>query len=116
MSDRPPAARARGTVSIAMPANIYFGFGVASHNTNQITTAAFRDFGVVTGATSNATSALPTAIRRYDPTSNKWSDITKPPQSGDLLAVTSSGTSNGAVLWLKSFVGGKTALYRYVVR
>jgi hypothetical protein len=55
-----------------------------------------------------------TAIRRYDPTAGKWSEITKLPQSGDLLAVTDTGTGKGAVLWLRSFVGGKTALYRYV--
>lgn len=42
-----------GTVSISLPAGIYVGFAVSSHNTNQLTTAAFRDFGVVTAAGTN---------------------------------------------------------------
>ncbi len=47
-----------GTASLALPAGIYLGFAVSSHNTNQLTTAAFRDFGVVTGAGSNPPLAL----------------------------------------------------------
>jgi hypothetical protein len=46
-----------GTAAIAMPSTIYFGFAVSSHNTNQLATAAFRDFGDVTGA--GASAALP---------------------------------------------------------
>jgi hypothetical protein len=68
----------------------------------------------LTGARGGNNPALPAAIRRYDPASKQWSDVAKLPQPGDLLAVTPTGTSNGAVLWLRSFVGGKTALYRYV--
>ncbi len=37
-----------GTSTIAMPATIYFGFAVSSHNTSQTSTAMFRDFGNVT--------------------------------------------------------------------
>ena len=47
-----------GTASLALPAGIYLGFAVSSHNTNQLTTAAFRDFGVVTGAGNNPALAL----------------------------------------------------------
>lgn len=47
-----------GTVSLALPAGIYLGFAVSSHNTNQLTTAAFRDFGVVSGAGINPPLAL----------------------------------------------------------
>jgi hypothetical protein len=65
-------------------------------------------------ALSGASGDNKSAIRRYDPTSKQWSDVTKPPQPGELLAVTPTSTSNGAVFWLRSFVGGKTALYRYV--
>jgi hypothetical protein len=43
-----------GTTSIAMPATIYFGFAVSSHNTNQLSTAAFRDFGNVTTVGTNS--------------------------------------------------------------
>jgi hypothetical protein len=65
--------------------------------------------GVPSSTNSNVAS-----IKGYDPTTSKWSEITKLPQAGDLLAVTDTGTGKGAVLWLRSFVGGKTALYRYV--
>jgi hypothetical protein len=37
-----------GTVGIAMPSTIYLGFAVSSHNTSQLSTGAFRDFGNVT--------------------------------------------------------------------
>ncbi|HWN93995.1 MAG TPA: lamin tail domain-containing protein, partial [Methylomirabilota bacterium] len=40
-----------GSVSIAMSNRIYFGFAVSSHNTNQATTAQFRDFAPVSGGT-----------------------------------------------------------------
>jgi photosystem II stability/assembly factor-like uncharacterized protein len=67
--------------------------------------------GVPSSTNSNVAS-----IRGYDPTTSKWSEITKLPQPGDLLAVTDTGAGKGAVLWLRSFVGGKTALYRYVTQ
>ena len=37
-----------GTATLVMPSTIYFGFAVSSHNTNQLATAAFRDFATVT--------------------------------------------------------------------
>jgi hypothetical protein len=37
-----------GTSTIDMPAMIYFGFAISSHNTNQTSTATFRDFANVT--------------------------------------------------------------------
>ena len=40
-----------GAATIAMPATIYFGFAVSSHNPSQVATAAFRDFAAVTNAT-----------------------------------------------------------------
>lgn len=46
-----------GTANLTLPATVYFGFAVASHSTNQLATAAFRDFGNVSGAGVNA--ALP---------------------------------------------------------
>jgi hypothetical protein len=47
-----------GTATLTMPATIYFGFGVSSHDTNQLATAAFRDFRNVTN-TGSAGVALP---------------------------------------------------------
>src|ERR1041384_4361485 len=43
-----------GTVSIAMPSAIYFGFAVSSHNPSQLATAVFRDISSVTNTTTNA--------------------------------------------------------------
>ena len=37
-----------GSVTLALPSTVYFGFVVCSASTNQVTTAAFRDFGAVT--------------------------------------------------------------------
>jgi len=46
-----------GTASNALPATVYFGFAVASHNAGQLATAAFRDFTNVTSA--GISGALP---------------------------------------------------------
>ncbi len=42
-----------GTATLPLPATIYFGFAVSSHNPSQLATAAFRDYGNVTGAGVN---------------------------------------------------------------
>ncbi len=39
-----------GSATLALPATVYFGFAVSSHDPDQLATAAFRDFGDVTGA------------------------------------------------------------------
>ncbi|HSU53290.1 MAG TPA: lamin tail domain-containing protein, partial [Candidatus Dormibacteraeota bacterium] len=46
-----------GATNLTMPATIYFGLIASSHNTNVTASAAFRDFGTVTSAGTNA--ALP---------------------------------------------------------
>lgn len=46
-----------GTANLILPATVYFGFAVSSHNPSQLATAAFRDFGNVTGA--GVAGALP---------------------------------------------------------
>ncbi len=42
-----------GSVTLALPPSIYFGLVVSSHNTNQVTTAAFRDLAPVNAAGTN---------------------------------------------------------------
>src|ERR1043166_2692495 len=42
-----------GTVTLAFPTTVYFGLAVSSHNTNQATTAAFRDVAGVSNPTTN---------------------------------------------------------------
>jgi regulation of enolase protein 1 (concanavalin A-like superfamily) len=36
------------TTTLALPSSVFFGMGLASHNTNKISTAIFRDLGTVT--------------------------------------------------------------------
>jgi regulation of enolase protein 1 (concanavalin A-like superfamily) len=49
--------RQLGSVSIAMPTTIYFGFAAASHSANQTTTVEFRDLATVVGGTVGALAA-----------------------------------------------------------
>jgi hypothetical protein len=66
------------------------------------------------------TQSLPVAhpqfIRRYDPNTSNWSDVTRPPTQGFMLQLTPVQSTGGAILW---FVGmnnnGQEILYRYVV-
>lgn len=54
-------------------------------------------------------------IQRYDLASHTWSNVTIPPISGHLLAVTPTGTNGGSVLWYVGLQGTQYALYRYSV-
>ena len=55
-------------------------------------------------------------IQRYDPNTNSWSNVTRPPTPGFMLQLTPVQSTSGAVLW---FVGltanGEATLFRYVV-
>jgi hypothetical protein len=51
-----------GTVTIAMPAQIYLGLAVASHNTNQLTTAQFLNY-----ETTPANAVTATLINPHEP-------------------------------------------------
>jgi hypothetical protein len=66
---------------------------------------------------SQATHFTPSQfIRRYDPNTNSWSNVTRPPTPGFMLQLTPVQSASGVVLW---FVGmgdtGGEILYRYVV-
>ena len=54
-------------------------------------------------------------IRRYDPTSNSWSDVTRPPTPGFMLQVAPAQANSGAILWFIGTGNGRESLYRYVV-
>lgn len=43
-----------GVVNLVFPSTVYFSFVASSHNTNQVSTACFRDFATVTNAGTNA--------------------------------------------------------------
>jgi hypothetical protein len=59
-----------GSATVAMPASIYFGFAVSSHNTNQLTTAAFRD---VSNVITTTTNTLPLNIEPLGQSSRRTS-------------------------------------------
>ena len=59
--------------------------------------------------------ALSQIIRRYDPASNSWSDVTSPPAAGFMLQVTPAQANSGAILWFSGMDNGRASLYRYVV-
>jgi hypothetical protein len=55
-------------------------------------------------------------IRRYDPATNSWSDVTMPPTSGFMVQLTPAQATSGAIIWFVGMTGnGQMALYRYVV-
>ncbi len=77
------------------------------------------------GAQSNApagarTQDVPIAtsqsIRRYDPTTDSWKDVTMPPVPGFMLQLTPAQANSGAILWFTGTTSsGQMTLYRFVV-
>jgi hypothetical protein len=65
--------------------------------------------------TPTATVSTTSSIQRYDPAAGKWSEVSKPPSPGSLLAVTSPGAGSGAELWFMGTSNGSKTLYRNVV-
>lgn len=54
-------------------------------------------------------------IRRYDPITNSWSNVTRPPTQGFMLQLTSAQATSGAILWFVGIADKGQVLYRYVV-
>jgi len=54
-------------------------------------------------------------IRRYDPNTNSWSNVTNPPTTGFMLQLTSIQSTSGAVLWFVGMADNGQVLYRYIV-
>jgi hypothetical protein len=56
-------------------------------------------------------------IMSYDPANNRWSNVTTPPENGELLEVTPASANGGAILWFMGTgtKGTQYTLYRYVV-
>jgi hypothetical protein len=54
-------------------------------------------------------------IVRYNPATDRWSDVSPIPTSRTLIAVTPGDAQHGAVLWLVSSGNELPTLYRYVV-
>jgi hypothetical protein len=80
------------------------------------TSPMYRPSSLVAIHTLAESVAISQIIRRYDPTTNSWNNVTNPPTTGFMLQLTPAQSSSGAVLW---FVGmgnnGGESLYRYVV-
>ncbi len=54
-------------------------------------------------------------IWRYDPSTSRWSDVTRPPTQGFMLQLTPAQASSGAILWFVGITGEGQVLYRYIV-
>ena len=54
-------------------------------------------------------------IRRYDPNTNTWSNVTNPPTTGYMLQLTPVQSTSGAVLWYVGQADNGQVLYRYIV-
>jgi hypothetical protein len=54
-------------------------------------------------------------IRRYDPNTNSWSNVTSPPTNGFMLQLTPVQSNSGAVIWFVSMGNNGQVLYRYIV-
>jgi len=54
-------------------------------------------------------------IRRYDPTTNSWSNVTRPPTQGFMLQLSSAQATSGTILWFVGIADKGQVLYRYVV-
>jgi hypothetical protein len=55
------------------------------------------------------------SIRRYDPNTNTWSNVTNPPNNGYMLQLTSIQSSSGTILWFVVMGENGQVLYRYIV-
>ena len=71
--------------------------------------------GVPPSTPTQVPAALSHFIQRYDPMSNAWSDVTRPPTAGFTLQVTPAQATSGAILWFSGMVNGRESLYRYAV-
>ena len=70
------------------------------------TTTAFTPTAIATPAPS---------IYRYDPAINIWSEVTKAPSPGSLLAATATNMNGRTALWFMGTSNGSETLYRNVV-
>ncbi len=76
----------------------------------------YRPASLITVHAQTKSVVISQFIRRYDPNTSQWSNVTNPPTTGFMLQLTPAQSSSGVVLW---FVGmgdnGGESLYRYVV-
>ena len=54
-------------------------------------------------------------ITRYDPATDRWNDVTRPPVPGFMLQLTPAQANSGAILWFSGMTAsGQETLYRFV--
>jgi hypothetical protein len=75
----------------------------------------YRPASVVAVHAQTPPVALSQFIRRYDPNTNSWSDVTRPPTQGFMLQLTTAQATSGAILWFVGITDKGQVLYRYVV-
>ena len=76
----------------------------------------YRPSSLVAIHTQTLPVALSQFIRRYDPNTNSWSNVTSPPTPGFMLQLTPVQSNTGVVLWFAGLAAnGEVILYRYVV-
>jgi len=79
------------------------------------TSPIYRPASLVAVHTLTTPVASSQFIRRYDPTTNSWSNVTRSPTQGFMLQLTSAQTNSGAILWFVGIADKGQVLYRYVV-
>ncbi len=75
---------ALGSANLSLPSSVYFGFVVASQNTNALTTAAFRDLTAVTTSGTNPPPTSESLGQCNRPTSLAISEIMYHPTNSSL--------------------------------
>jgi hypothetical protein len=75
----------------------------------------YRTASVVGVHTQTSPFTLSQFIRRYDPNTNSWSDVTRPPTPGFMLQLTHVQSTSGDVIWFVGVADNGQVLYRYIV-
>jgi hypothetical protein len=75
----------------------------------------YRPPSLVSIHTQTVSVATSQFIRRYDPNTNSWSNVTSPPTPGFMLQLTPVQSSSGAILWFVGIGDKGQVLYRYIV-
>jgi hypothetical protein len=74
----------------------------------------YRPASLVAIHTKNVSVASSQFIRRYDPNTKSWSNVTRPPTPGFMLQFTPAQSTSGAVLWFVGMGDTGQVLYRYI--
>jgi hypothetical protein len=102
-----------GTIQPATPVSFPSSTSVGADVSG--TSPMYRPSSLVTFNSHATQFASSLFIRRYDPTTNSWSNITKPPSTGFMLQLTPLQSNAGVVIWFVGMGDNGQVLYRYIV-